>query len=277
MCVIGIYEKGLELNKEELRACFAHNPDGAGYMIQTAKGVHIEKGFFSFNSFWNAVKNLPVDKDRVLHFRIATSGKISVNCCHPFPVTSDYKKMAMAKTDSLMGFAHNGVLQDFTPKAGMKSNKSDTMVFNHDVLSKVAPILMKGNEGLQELLELYTPSRFAVMDSKKVLMLGDWYNSPQSGAWYSNTSYESRSSLIEEDWEEDWDVDQYFKIPDTGYSDKQLEAIAGYFEETYGVYAYDWVKAGGDIIFTYQPGTGDIPKCGRIGNIEFSKVVVIDE
>ena len=30
MCVIAVYKKGFELNKEELANCFAGNPDGAG-------------------------------------------------------------------------------------------------------------------------------------------------------------------------------------------------------------------------------------------------------
>ncbi len=42
-----------------------------------------------FNEFWNAVKDLPNDKDRVFHFRIATSGKVSPECCHPFVLTDN--------------------------------------------------------------------------------------------------------------------------------------------------------------------------------------------
>lgn len=274
MCVIAVYGKGLVLDKEELRACFENNPDGAGYMVQTAKGVHIEKGFFTFNAFWNAVKNLPVDKDRVLHFRIATSGKISVNCCHPFPVTSDYKKMAMAKTDSLMGFAHNGVLQDFTPKSGMKSSKSDTMVFNHELLSKIGPSIMK-NEGIQNLLELYTPSRFVVMDSTDAVMIGDWYNSPKSGAWYSNTSYQSRYYYLDDGWDDEIWEDMYFKIKDSGkYTDEDIEEFAYKVEEKTGITVYDWQHTDGDIIFTYQPGIKTLPKTGKVDGIEYKKVVI---
>lgn len=118
MCVISFYEKGLVLNKSELENCFTGNPDGAGMMYQTGNKIHIEKGFMDFPSFWAAAEKLPANVDRVFHFRIATSGKVSAACCHPFPVCDDYKKMSFAKCDTPMGFAHNGVLSEFTPKRG---------------------------------------------------------------------------------------------------------------------------------------------------------------
>ena len=88
MCVIAYYPTGLLLDKKELENCFDVNGDGAGIMYYDAKKelVKIEKGFMNWKAFWKAVQHVPVDTERVFHFRIATAGAVSKECCHPFPV-----------------------------------------------------------------------------------------------------------------------------------------------------------------------------------------------
>lgn len=188
MCVIAVYEKGLVLNENELKNCFTGNPNGAGLMYQKGGKVHIEKGFMKWETFWEAAKHLPSDVDRVFHFRIATSGKISAACCHPFPICDDYKRMSLASCDTPMGFAHNGVLDDFEPKKGMKSTYSDSMKFGKEVLFHLGNLL--NERSVRDLIELYTTSRFAIMTPKNTYMIGSWEQSRESGAFYSNTSYE---------------------------------------------------------------------------------------
>lgn len=279
MCIIAIFKKNIELNKAELENCFKGNPDGAGLMYQEGNHVHIEKGFMTFPDFWSAASKLPTNVDRVFHFRIATSGKVSAACCHPFPICNDLKKMSLSKCDSEMGFAHNGVLTEFTPKKGMKSPYSDSMEFGKDVLSRLGHLIEYSS--VRDLIELYTTSRFAVLTPKKVYMIGSFEESLESGAFYSNTSYmgyryKSCSSLYT-DWGDD-PVDMYSYNDYRYYEDKpdytkalfiseklteeEEEDVWEILEDDLGITIYDLYEFDDEVVFFYEGSTpknsGDI-------------------
>ena len=191
MCVIAVYPKGLPFNNGEIKMCFKNNPDGAGVMWQDKGKVHIKKGFMKPKALFKFLKTLPTNVDRVLHFRIATSGKVSGACCHPFPVTGDFKEMMKTESEASVAYAHNGVLTDYTPKEGMKSPFSDTMIFGKEVL----------NHLLSERIDLFDPiidvmieatidgDRMVIMNDHETITLGKFITSGISGAQYSNASY----------------------------------------------------------------------------------------
>ena len=190
MCVIAIYEKNLELNKEELKNCFKKNPDGAGFMYfdRKANKVHISKGYFTFDELWKQLEILPVDVDRIIHFRIATSGAINTSTCHPFPVCDDYKQMGRGEIFCDEGLAHNGILYEYTPKKGMKSRHSDTMCFVKQMVHPLGEAIM--NKQVQDLLEEHTMrNKFAILNHDQLVVLGDFEQSRDSLALYSNSSY----------------------------------------------------------------------------------------
>lgn len=191
MCVIAYYPKGLPFNDEELRLCFKNNPDGAGVMWQDGNNVRIHKGFMHQKALFKFLKTLPTNVDRVIHFRIATSGRVSAACCHPFPVVGDYKTMMKPELTVPVAYAHNGVLVDYTPKAGMRSSFSDTMVFGKEVLHH----LLESNINLFDpIIDVMLEStidgdRMAIMNSKETVTMGRFLTSNKSGAQYSNASY----------------------------------------------------------------------------------------
>lgn len=191
MCVIAVYGKGTPFNYGELKTCFKNNPDGAGVMWQENDHVHIRKGFMKSKPLMSFLTTLPNNVDRVVHFRIATSGKVGGACCHPFPVVDDLKKMMETDTIAKVAYTHNGILTDYTPKAGLKSPFSDTMVFGKDVLAH----LLKSN------IDLFDPvidtmiestidgDRMVIMDKESLTTMGRFYTSTASGAMYSNETY----------------------------------------------------------------------------------------
>lgn len=197
MCVIAFYPKGLPFNNGELKNCFKNNPDGAGVMWQDGGKVHIKKGFMKQKALFKFLKTLPTNVDRVLHFRIATSGKVSGACCHPFPVANDFKTMMQTEIEVPVAYAHNGVLTDYTPKEGMKSPFSDTMVFGKEVLDHL----------VQKHIDLFDPvidvmiestidgDRMVIMNDHEVVTMGKFITSTVSGAQYSNGSYSYDRSL----------------------------------------------------------------------------------
>lgn len=191
MCVIAYFEKDRELNKVELENCFEANPDGAGLMYydKNKEMVHIQKGFMDFDSFWEVASKLPTSLDRVFHFRIATSGKISGACCHPFVVSDNYEKMSRTDVWGRMGMVHNGVMYDYTPAEGMKSKHSDTMQFIKEVVSQLPEDVIM-NTALQTLWnKAMGTNKYIVLSRQGTAVIGNFTQSQESGALYSNTSY----------------------------------------------------------------------------------------
>ena len=214
MCVIAVVKRGFEMNKEELENCFRGNPDGAGMMYYDEKKslVHIKKGFFTFDEFWNEASKLPDSIDRVFHFRIATSGAISAETCHPFSVCNNYKEMGLPNNWTKIGMVHNGVMHDYTPKAGLKSKHSDTMQFIKEVVNPLGDSVW--NPAVQELWETAMGSnKYVLVGDGQVAVIGDFVQSEVSGALYSNTSYigyRYKTTNAIKPWYDDSYYDSYY-------------------------------------------------------------------
>src|SRR3990170_9056739 len=113
MCIMIAKNKDLILKEKILKNCFNNNPDGAGFCVENEdKSFTIEKGFFSFESFYSAFQPHETKK-ALLHFRIRTHGDTDIENCHPFEVS-----------DTIV-FAHNGIISNVPTN----KNKSDTRVF----------------------------------------------------------------------------------------------------------------------------------------------------
>ena len=176
MCIAIYKPEGKVISKETLQECYRSNPDGAGFMFAENKRLHIEKGFFSFDSFYEAYKHHE-NKQAVLHFRIKTHGKIDTTNCHPFAVNGS------------LAFVHNGIINGFGD-----TTHSDTIGFNHGVLQPLVnkwgnlalfqdPIveLIESRIGYSKLIFLDRHGNHNILNEAK----GDWDN----GIWYSNNSY----------------------------------------------------------------------------------------
>ena len=297
MCIIAVYKKGTKLEKNELKTCFANNPDGAGMMWQEAGKVHILKGYMDFDSFWEVAKTLPTEVDRAFHFRIATSGKVSAACCHPFEVCDDYKKMSLSDNVCDVAIMHNGILSEFTPKGGMKASHSDSMEFGKVILNGIKDVI--DNQTVRDLIELYTTSRFAIMTSSKVYLLGSFEQSVNSKAFYSNSSYKENrysswsnnytryddcgyygygsskyypagnqynanmnSKKLEDESDNkyfEWNYDYCLRIRNNNYTDKVIDEIMNCAEKQLGIEIYDYEQDEEELLFFFN---GECPDYG---------------
>jgi hypothetical protein len=176
MCIAIYKPEDKVLSLATLKECYTSNPDGAGFMYAENKKLHIEKGFFSFQSFYDAFKKHE-NKQAVIHFRIKTHGKIDTTNCHPFAV------------NNAIGFVHNGIISGFGD-----ANHSDTIGFNQSILQPLVskwgnlalfqdPIidLIEGRIGYSKLVFLDRHGNHKIMNEHK----GTW----DDGVWYSNDSY----------------------------------------------------------------------------------------
>lgn len=135
MCVALIKKSGVDLPSEDiLRICFKNNPHGVGFALFRNNQIYLYKGFFTFAGFMKELKNIEPTKEEpmLIHFRVATHGKINIENCHPFPIVDKFYKMlnpikVFTNTDVLV---HNGKLN-----INITSNKfSDSMHFAKEIV-----------------------------------------------------------------------------------------------------------------------------------------------
>lgn len=190
MCIAILLPKYKTIDKETLNRCNRVNPDGFGYAFFDINNKLVIKKEVDETKIENSIKKFLdvrlkyIDKPFLVHFRIATHGKISNRCCHPFKINKN------------MVFCHNGIL-GYDYGVDITSTDSDTMMFNKNILQKLSynslDKMIKGkNQVLKDLLEGYIGSRnkmillnkdgeFAILNEKA----GIW----DKGVWYSNSGY----------------------------------------------------------------------------------------
>ena len=204
MCVIIVAKSGIKVPMENLKAAWHSNSDGAGMSYIENGVVRIRKGFMKFEDFVDALRETPVDTDRMFHFRIATAGKVIPGICHPYPVEQNFK--AMYATDMLtnMACAHNGVITWCNPPQATQATFSDSMSFISGYLYPLRHEIMT-NTALQEMVKRSTSSKFAVMTAQGVITIGDFIE--LGGVYYSNSSWRGGYYCVSD---ADWDARDYY-------------------------------------------------------------------
>lgn len=183
MCVIAVKPKGTIISKDTLNRCFDANSDGAGFVVRRNSSLITEKGFFTFDAFWDAYERHEREV-AVIHFRIKTHGNKDADMCHPFRVT-----------DKLY-VAHNGIIDISTES---DRTKSDTWHFTELVLKP---------ELVPDPAALYRPSfqfllgstighsKLAFIDARgKTVIINKDKGTMEGDVWYSNTSYKSTRTV----------------------------------------------------------------------------------
>lgn len=219
MCIIVAVPANVKMpSAETLKECFNANPHGAGFMWADGKRVNIKKGFMTWTEFERALdaEKIPEDSAVVMHFRIATHGRVQPSCCHPFPVSSEPEDLRATSMSARFGAAHNGIINGRTTNDAW----SDSMDFICDVVAPLARLCpgFIHDSNAQELLEGACQSKMALMDGAgDIALVGEFLE--DGGVFYSNPSYipkkrnwSSYGSIFERDpygvYEEAWDDEE---------------------------------------------------------------------
>jgi len=180
MC-IAILNQNHELSLETISNSWYNNPQGGG-MLFVNKDTNKLQSFktFELRQFYKAyleLLDLAKDGTMILHFRIATQGVKSVDNLHPF-----------INDVSGLGFVHNGIISQHCDRS---SKKSDTALFNDDVVSKLSSDFVY-DEDLQNRMTKYVGkwNKLIFMnDDADVTIInenqGEWVNDQ----WFSNDSW----------------------------------------------------------------------------------------
>ncbi|WP_333624291.1 class II glutamine amidotransferase [Sphingobacterium siyangense] len=177
MCIAILNTTG-KLDYELFVSCWESNPDGAGIAYVDQNNVRFMKEMESVYDFYlqycaiRAGNDLPM----IIHFRVATSGMVNEENCHPFEV---FPGLAMA---------HNGILDHVNPTA----STCDTRIFNKQILSGLPKDFMY-NEAIKQLLTVFIEDSLIIFLDKYGMYnilnerLGHWDEHHQN--WFSNYSY----------------------------------------------------------------------------------------
>lgn len=185
MCIAILNTAGT-IKQKTFKHCWDNNPDGGGMAYAKDGKIKIVKELKCWKELYKQYEVVRAENPAaniLLHFRIATHGKINETNCHPFLVNKG------------LGFIHNGMIYG----KGLEVSKefSDTYLFNQTILKRLPQNFLK-NEAILKLLEEY------IGFSKVIFLTGgnDWaILNEDSGHWngdnwYSNSSYKAQPKLV---------------------------------------------------------------------------------
>lgn len=208
MCIIIAKPAGVKLPLNEIYDnCCTTNRDGIGFAYNLPGQVpRISKGYHNVKELVIGLKEYDIadDHNLLVHFRLATHGKVQEGNCHPFPLTNDYQDMKLLNCECGCAIAHNGVF------SGMPSSQehSDTMKFVGGVLASPEIINNISSKSVKELIRGYCgfSSKLAFLKESGFTLIGDFELS--EGINYSNKQYEGwgRKNNIGRTWNgKGWD------------------------------------------------------------------------
>lgn len=186
MCIIAIYPKGIRPDKKTLDIMINGNPDGVGVAWNDGKMVEFVKGLTTSEEVLELYDKHPEARDFVFHSRIATSGGVSAEKCHPFIVAESNALLNKTSGRGVFPVAfHNGV---FNIKVDKGLN--DTQTF---IKYCLAPLRRRERKGLHRgkyngLLTMATSgSRFVLLYPDRIYTFGNWQEA--DGVKYSNGNF----------------------------------------------------------------------------------------
>lgn len=227
MCILILKKAGYKLPKRNiLKNCYDNNDDGCGYAFSDKKQIHIKKGFFDFNDFYNSItkdfKKYNLKESNVLlHFRISTSGGINENKTHPFILTNKSKvinryKKEIITTDPVVG--HNGIFSDYV----FKNNLSDTQNFIINFLYPIYNSNLKDNIKNYLIKNEISTSKLIILESDGSVKTYGNFNI-ENGVLYSNTSYKQKYYYTNYSYNyNDYDFKDY-KIKEEESKEEQIQ------------------------------------------------------
>lgn len=185
MCVIVHIPAGEKLNLAVLAQCWSANPQGAGFMFRYNGKIIIHKGFMTYSTLIKALDACKFIEDGfvlgeiAIHCRIATSGGVSPQKCHPFPIKNYQPSIEKSYCITDSALMHNGVIG-----AG-GDDISDTQEY---VMNVVYHAFREGMS-VEELSKAINPgfNKFFIMTPRYNYRLGSWQK--EDGVFFSNLNY----------------------------------------------------------------------------------------
>ena len=199
MCIAIVKQLDKTISEDRLRTCCNNTKDGCGFAYIKDNAIIIKK-FMEFEAFYKEYKLVETTSPMLIHFRIATHGKVELDNCHPF------------KLNNRMVLIHNGIISGY----GDKEKKSDTRDYIDKVLSKISWKMWK-NPAFREMVgQAIGYSKLGIMDvSGEMYIINYNKGVVEDGVWYSNSSFkEYKPKLVTTNKSYKNDYDKYYTYDD---------------------------------------------------------------
>ncbi len=195
MCIIAVCVSR-KLTPTEIRNCAEVNSDGAGIAWRERDKNHFRKGFMYVEEFEEFYKNFSV-LPHIVHFRIATSGGVTEEMCHPYIVSLESPLRTKWDGSNPLLF-HNGVIHDwrntflqFLPEVARERRKRAGSRHRSKILSgcwsdtRAAAVMVAllGDEVLS-----FLEGKFALLDKNGHIRMWGGFEKVE-GVYFSNDSY----------------------------------------------------------------------------------------
>ena len=231
MCIIVYKPIGVKLpSKKTLHNCYENNSDGCGFAIKRNNKILYRKGTMTFDNFWNILQSYKLTKNDeiLLHFRIATAGKINNFNCQPFSISSEVNKVKNVEGKSNFVMTHNGHIN-----LKLKHDLSDSGMLANQFFSKMSVYDIYVNKLVREEIEKFLSfNKIALLHNKfGFTKFGDFIE--DHGVLYSDNTYKTEyfdrwfynkyESYLDEKWDDEkWDC------LENKYKTLDKEKIMGY-------------------------------------------------
>tara|TARA_R100001530_G_scaffold34481_1_gene26963 strand:- start:851 stop:1564 length:714 start_codon:yes stop_codon:yes gene_type:complete len=185
MCIAINSTSGTTPKRRELEISFENNPDGIGYCFAKDGKLVIRKAFFKFEEFYQSYLSDNIQgQNKLIHFRIATSGLIDELNCHPFKITDE------------IAFIHNGIIPHYGDK-----EENDTLQFCKEMLRPIfnefGVDVLKRKSFRKTLIQLIGNSKLAFLDNNgNSYIINEKMGHSKNGIWFSNGTYKEYGNLV---------------------------------------------------------------------------------
>lgn len=177
MCIAVVIPAGKVLDRETIQRCAQSNRDGSGLAYIHNGKVHISKGWMDAGEFIKAYYPIAAEfgqhSPMLVHFRIATQGKVNRNNCHPFRIRGG-------------ALIHNGQFWN----NGRSQEKSDTAEFSqifHNIFVKEHVLAAK--EDIEKEIGSYNKVAILYEDKSVVLLNENLWDKREDGIMFSHRGH----------------------------------------------------------------------------------------
>jgi len=215
MCVVILKPKNIVISKDTLNKCWQANQHGGGFAFahngKIALFKSLDKKDF-MKKLLSSMSRFP-QENFIIHFRIRTSGNISMANIHPFVINKNNV------------FAHNGHISGFPNHAKI----SDTRFFQKAILSEMK--LDIENKAQMSLISMAIGQNnlMAFLNSSgKYSLANEESGTWESGSWFSNMFWQPYKSYYYKDKEEAHEFEyaemlELNELNDCNFSEEQLQ------------------------------------------------------
>ena len=175
MCVAAYIPAGATIAENILRGVYKRNDDGIGLAWSDGSKLEIWRTMSDIDRIVKMIDEMR-DLPRLVHFRYATHGTVTLDNVHPFWL--DSRRRAV--------IAHNGVIT-----IPQKSNESDTRSFVDNVLSQLKDGWWNNTTTVAQIEKLVNGSRIVIMedDGRAHYLNKHSGETTADGVWFSNSQW----------------------------------------------------------------------------------------